>query len=156
MAFFTRNRVSGGSWGASGIYKKTYERWGDYDVFTRGGDLMAHMARAASVGDWESALFRTKLICAILYDNLRAHCDGSYTWINGEWRRITSFDERHISSMEAACEMAIRFYTPEDEEGKLTRCNLKWGAFFPHQGVRWGRLVRRHDSKGRTPRRQNN
>ena len=81
---------------------------------------MAHMVSTASVGDWKSTLSRTKLICAILYDNLRAHCDGPYTWINGEWQRITSFDERHIATMEADCKMAIRFYISDDEGGNCS------------------------------------
>ena len=55
--------------------KETYDRRGEYDVATHGGSLMAHMAIAALSGDWASALFRTQLIRAIIYDNFGAYCD---------------------------------------------------------------------------------
>ena len=80
-----------------------YAGWRSYDVARTDGIPMAHMAGFASVRDWDSALFRTKQICAILNDDFRAHCHGAHMWINGAWQKIESFRDGQISRMEAAC-----------------------------------------------------
>ena len=71
------------------------------DVSRMDGVRAAHMACTASSGDWARTIFRTQLMCDILYDDFRARCDGSYMWIYCERQRRESVRDVHISRMDA-------------------------------------------------------
>ena len=69
------NGKSGFRGGIGAILVSTPTTYGGrqrYNADWMGSVLLAHMAIASSVGGWDSALFRAKLSCAILYDDLRA------------------------------------------------------------------------------------
>ena len=60
--------------------------WNDYSPELKGAVVLLEFANKATWLDWESNLWKTKLLMAILLDIARAHESGGFTRVNNVWQ----------------------------------------------------------------------
>lgn len=65
--------------------KHGHPSWNAYTDVLKGAVTMLEFANKASCLDWKSNLWKTKLLVALLLDDLRAHESGGFQWANNVW-----------------------------------------------------------------------
>lgn len=88
--------------------RNEYPSWRTLAPSVWGGVLILELAQEATEQDWKGALFRAKILVAVLLDEFRAHERGGYERVgNGPWMPVESLTAVHIEKLEAATRMAI-------------------------------------------------
>ena len=88
--------------------KSRYADWNTYTQRIQDAIIILEMSKDAIEADWQSSLFRTKIITAVLLGELRAHEKGGYQLKTLVWTLCKgSFSDLTIERLELATKMAF-------------------------------------------------